>query len=352
MNPESRRSQGCIVVERRSFESSRLALVRRARTLPSWFFAAAAVPLLAVIVLMMAPMMSAPAAATATQTGPFLTLLFSRTEVTAAKNCVADDENVDRLDTVVAPRLYALGLHPTGTVETGPTQQKSLWCAHHGSTLAASWNLERELASEYGWSFVSHSASYPDDEAAWASSNLYDETCGSETKLVSEGLPGASGLFAWPDNYVYPPAENDVQTCFDFNRQYGSPVTNEPSATESPYTESTEQVSGGSCNDPNAACYNSMPRLAARRYTSPEAVAAIIAGADPDQWVTLQSYVFVSGSQPGQWDCRSQDWRVHWTDDPERYCWNDYLSIVDNLPTVVTVTDPASVAQAWGRAAG
>jgi len=55
----------------------------------------------------------------------------------------------------------------------------------------------------------------------------------------------------------------------------------------------------------------------------------------------LQSYLFVSGSQPGQWDCRSQDWQDHWTDEAERYCWNDYLSIVENLPTDMAVTDPS-----------
>jgi hypothetical protein len=297
------------------------------------------------------PVLTAPTAAATAQTGPFLTLLFSRTEVTAANNCVENDDNVVRLDTVVAPTLYALGLHPTGTVETGLTQQSSLWCDHYGMSLAASWDLEQQLASQYGWSFVSHSATYPDNEATWASSNLYDETCGSDEKLVSEGLPGADGLFAWPDNYVYPPAENDVESCFDFNRQYGSPVTNQASATQSPYTESTQGISGGACNDRSAACYDDSSPLATKRYSSPQAVAAIIAGAQPDQWITLQSYVFVSGSQPGQWDCTSPNWQDHWTDDGERYCWNDYLSIVDHLPTDVTVTDPASVAKAWGRTA-
>ena len=53
---------------------------------------------------------------------PFVTLLFSRTEMTAAQNCAADNLDVARLGTVVAPALAARGLHPTGTVETGVTQ--------------------------------------------------------------------------------------------------------------------------------------------------------------------------------------------------------------------------------------
>src|ERR1700759_586400 len=49
----------------------------------------------------------------------YVTLLFSRSEVTAAVNCVADDAGVERLDTGVAPELAARGMTGTGTVETG-----------------------------------------------------------------------------------------------------------------------------------------------------------------------------------------------------------------------------------------
>src|SRR5438093_7270916 len=45
----------------------------------------------------------APAPATALGPGPFVTLLFSRSEISAADNCVQDDTNIARLDTVVAP---------------------------------------------------------------------------------------------------------------------------------------------------------------------------------------------------------------------------------------------------------
>jgi len=47
----------------------------------------------------------------------------------------------------------------------------------------------------------------------------------------------------------------------------------------------------------------------------------------------------------------SSDWRQHWTYDTERYCWDDYLSIVSSLPAGITVTDPASVGDAWERVA-
>ena len=44
----------------------------------------------------------------------------------------------------------------------------------------------------------------------------------------------------------------------------------------------------------------------------------------PNQWLTLQSYVFVTGDRKGRWRCNARHWQDHWTDDAERYCWNDY----------------------------
>jgi hypothetical protein len=49
------------------------------------------------------------------------------------------------------------------------------------------------------------------------------------------------------------------------------------------------------------------------------------------------------------WNCTGSDWRSHWTMDVERYCWNDYQSILDAIPAAATVTDPKTVAEAWGR---
>ena len=42
-------------------------------------------------------------------TGPYVTLLFSRTEQTAADNCVAANTGVAQLTTTVAPYLKSLG---------------------------------------------------------------------------------------------------------------------------------------------------------------------------------------------------------------------------------------------------
>ena len=69
----------------------------------------------------------------------------------------------------------------------------------------------------------------------------------------------------------------------------------------------------------------------------------------PNQWLTLQSYLLVTGSRAGLWDCTSPNWQDHWTTDAERYCWNDYQTILNSIPSAVTTTDPKTVAQAWGR---
>jgi hypothetical protein len=56
--------------------------------------------------------------------------------------------------------------------------------------------------------------------------------------------------------------------------------------------------------------------------------------------------VFVTGDRRGHWRCNARHWRDHWTDDAERYCWNDYRRIVSAIPSAVRVTDPKTVARA------
>jgi hypothetical protein len=282
--------------------------------------------------------------------GPYLTLLFSRTAVTGASNCAEDDVGVARLDTVVAPTLNGMGLHPTGTIETGPTTTSTYWCGHSRSTLYASWDLARQLASQYGWTFGSHSATYPASQAAWAATNSFNETCGSEQALTAQGLPGAQGLFAWPDNYVYQPALSDVEACFDFSRPNAKTyITDQNTATAPPFFAAMRPLNGGTCNDSSASCFTSTAPLATTTYTLPSKVIAMLGQMTSSQWSILQAYVLVTGSRTGMWDCTSTNPTEHWTDDTERYCWNDYLTIMNALPAGMTVADPATVAAAWGR---
>src|SRR5207244_4953709 len=132
-------------------------------------------------------------------------------------------------------------------------------CGHNTQSALASWALPRSRAVRYGWSFASHSATYPNEADEWIALGLsgpYDETCGTAQQLSSEGLPGAAGLFAWPRNFVYAPVMPVVQACFGFNRLYTKSGTTDPAtATQPPYVESGNETKGGACNDRAAPCF-------------------------------------------------------------------------------------------------
>src|SRR6516165_11181714 len=102
-----------------------------------------------------------PPAATSLGQGPFVTLLFSRTEMSAADNCVENDTNIATLSGTVAPFLQSLGMAGTGTLVTARTNQSTRFCTHYNDDLTASWDDATNLAQNYGWHFVSHTATYP-----------------------------------------------------------------------------------------------------------------------------------------------------------------------------------------------
>src|SRR5205823_4380720 len=131
--------------------------------------------------------------------GPsYVTILFSRSEITTANRCVADGTNAVRLDTTVLPWLHQIGYKATGTVETGPTKQSSMYCTHSASTLAASWNQLTAFNQKYGFQPVSHSRTYPTNPplSQLSPSRQYSETCGSLQDLQNHGFRRGDGLFA------------------------------------------------------------------------------------------------------------------------------------------------------------
>jgi hypothetical protein len=175
----------------------------------------------------------------------------------------------------------------------------------------------------------------------------WNETCGSILDLRAHGHMRGDGYFAYPDNAW----NNDVQTnvvstCFAFGRKYQSAVATRTGVTTPPYYAVTQQVGGGSCADPSLPCFTlNVPWP----YRSPDLISGMMTNLSPGKWMILQAYVLVDGARAGKWDCTSSDWRAHWTTDWERYCWSDYLRILDAMPAAATVTDPKTVAQAWGR---
>jgi sugar lactone lactonase YvrE len=291
--------------------------------------------------------------------GPFVTLLFSRTEITAADNCVPDDNGVARLDTVVAPYLQTLGLTGTGSIETGVTRETGRFCTHFNDSLGASWADEGSLARNYHWSFVDHTATYPSSLGTLPATQSYAETCGSAATIDAHGLPGANGLIAYPGSQAAPvPLQTEYgASCFAWGRRFNSSgTTSYEAASTPPYWQATAGVNGGACNDPTAACYT-MATRGGKRYALPSTIISEIQALQPGQWFTLQAYLLVTGTNPAyrsngtQWDCTSPDPAEHWTNDTERYCWSDYQAIVSAIAAMptITVTDPLTVGAAFGR---
>ncbi len=300
----------------------------------------------------------APSPARAAVAGPFVTLLFSRTEVGGAVGCIEDDRGVARLTTVVAPQLAARGMVATGTLTTGVISESGQVCTSQGTSVLASWSTARDLAARYGWTFVSHTATYPADLSSLTDAQAAEQTCASARAIDLHGLKGGHGMIAYPGAQ---PSPTDLQTrfgarCFAWGRRYDPTGVTLRSAVAPPFWQQTTAVNGGACNVPTAACA-SVVSTGSRRYHLPGTYAAALRGLRPDQWLTLQAYVLVTGTSPPgsplRWDCTSADPRLHWSDNNERYCYRDYRAILDAVAAVpgVRVTDPLSVGVAFGRPA-
>jgi hypothetical protein len=298
-----------------------------------------------------------PAAAV---TKMYATMYFSRSEVTAADACTPDDTGIARLDTTVAPYLKSLGMAGTGSLVTAVTRKTKNNCTHNGDTLNASWAQATSLAQTFGWHFVSATATYPSDITSLPPLQQQAETCGSANTIDNHGLPGAHGLIAYPGAAGLP---TSVQAkygarCFAWGREYDkSGTTTIAMGATAPYWQFTRAFNGGPCNDPAAACYT-MAAQGSTRYATPAEIIALVDALTPGQWLTLQSYILVTGKNPPythngtRWNCNSSNPDLHWTNDVERYCYNDFRQVVQAIKARgITVTDPLTVGVAFGRPA-
>jgi hypothetical protein len=312
-----------------------------------------------------APRAGAAPAGSAAASGPFVTLLFSRSEISAADNCVENDTNIARLDTTVAPYLHSLGMAGTGTLVTDRTDATTRHCTHYNDDLTSSWADATSLAQNYGWNFVSHTATYPTlaQIENFTPAQAKAQTCGSEATIKAHGLPGAAGMIAYPGSYTKNPAVVNLQanygsTCFDWGRQYNQArhgLTKLADASTPPYWSYSLAVVGGPCNDPTQPCYT--VHVQNGRYTLPSTMISHIEALKPGQWFTLQAYLLVTGKNPKytsdkmRWDCTSSNPALHWTNTTVRYCYSDYQQIIQAIAAdpSITVTDPLTVGRAWGR---
>lgn len=300
--------------------------------------------------------------ADAAAAGPFATFLFSRTEITGAINCTPNSTHIARLDTSVAPFLHSLGMTGTGTLETGTIRDSERVCTpDNDQSVMGSWSDAAMLSTSYGWSFVSHTATYPEPEniSTLPPQRQWDETCGSEQAIDAHGLHGGAGLIAYPGATGSPAlTQQDFgEHCFAWGREYDPGATTlARAASTAPYWQETAAFNGGPCNARSAACYD-LPLSHGHRYTLPSALIARVKALAPGAWATLQSFVLVTGTDPAgsvlHWDCRSSNPALHWTSDNERYCYKDFQAVVRAVHArpSISVTDPLTVGVAWGRPA-
>lgn len=223
--------------------------------------------------------------------------------------------------------------------------------------------MTTSLANRFGWSFVSHTATYPGQLAKLTPTQSFAETCGSAVLLDGNGLPGGHGLIAYPGMQTAPLALQGGYgaNCFAWGRTYNkSGTTPAANGTTPPFWQDTEAVNGGACHVSTEPCYTVTSGANGHaHYDLPSTIVAKIQALQPGQWFTLQAYVLVTGTNPGysqnatRWDCTSPNPALHWTNDDERYCYSDWQQIVNAIAAMpsITVTDPLTVGVAFGRPA-
>ena len=275
------------------------------------------IPFTAAGAAIVSPVGAASAAATAP---PQLSIVFSRTELSAADHsvggeygtCVRDDRGIAPLDTVVAPFIasHYPNIHPVvGSVETGHMPDSGYWCAHNGKTAAASWAAMQNLQARYGWRFISASRTRVRNWTKLTPAQGTAETCGSRDDLLNHGLLGAGGQYNWPDNRIDLTVQQQyIRQCFDFGREYGSGVTTLAWSQANSGLQLTRGVHGGHCTDTTQPCSAGI----AAAYMTPNKVIGKIKALTPGQWLSIQSYVLVTGTNPSyatngnHWDCTSR----------------------------------------------
>jgi hypothetical protein len=293
--------------------------------------------------------------------GPFVTFLFSRTEMTAADGCMRDNAGIAPIGTVVAPYLRSRGMSATGTLQTGNTNPAGPLCLHYDESLGASWADAANLAKNYGWSFGSATATYLVGRLTPAKS--YAETCGSAAAIGAHGLPGGHGIVAYHGAAKPPVAlqTNYGAHCFAWGRRYGNEGTTPASAgTTPPYWQYTGAPNGGACNTRGAPCYHIPPRPARSIVTSCQAGLSLAsrrsgrasgAPSSPTSWSpapirrTPRTRRGGTAGRPIR-SCTGPN-------DNERYCYKDWKTIVKAVAAMpdITVTDPLTVGIAFGRPA-
>ena len=280
----------------------------------------------------------------------YLTLLFGRTQWEQRDSTCTTILPGSITLGQVAQELQRRGLTGVGIVITSWTSSSTRTC--RGRLVYPTWGDLASLRDGYGWIMVSGGVSHADMTKLTATQQR-QESCGSLPAFADRGHARATGLFAYGNNKYTTKIQTDVVgTCFAYGRTYGGGL-NLRSRMTAPWFQSTVSYNGGACNDLSRACADTSSH-GGRRYALPSDV-AVRMQPTAGQWSAVQFYRFVTGRRDDPadpsfaWDCTATDPRQHWSTRAEIYCWEDYKTALDAIPAGVTVTDPLTVANAWGR---
>jgi hypothetical protein len=277
----------------------------------------------------------------------YLTVLFGRSMIGSATAGCALRPGAVSLFTI-ADLLAARGIAATSNATVSQVG------ACGGTIRYATWDELATLRDTYGWTLTSRGMTTR-DLATLPPADQQSETCGSVQAFAAHGFTRAWGLFSYQGDTLVPSLQASlVDGCFSYGRDYEPQSNSYPIA--SPYVSYVYDVIGGRCHDPKLACY----RMAVKntRWYMPPALLAAYANAGVDgtgRWTILQFYRLVQGSSgtttstSPAWDCRSADPTDHWTSQPELYCLNDMLWVLDHVDPSVSYTDPATMGAAQGR---
>jgi hypothetical protein len=277
----------------------------------------------------------------------YVTLAFGRAQIgTVNASCAPLPGTVSLF--AIADLLEARGIVATLTATI------AMVGTCNGGVRNATWGELATFRDTYGWSVSSRGKTNRFTDTLTPAEQR-DETCGSLPTFAKHGHTRGWGMFAYPSGFASMAAQlGPVQECFSYGRLYE--LGSNPYPAAAPYLVKQLDIGGGRCRNSALACY----RIAVRRnrwYTPPRLLAAYAnAGLDgTGRWALLQWYRFVtgrSGAASGagkRWDCTSPETRNHWTSEPELYCLNDFLWVVDHIDRRVKVTDPATLGAAQGR---
>ncbi|HET7475574.1 MAG TPA: hypothetical protein VFJ97_06060 [Dermatophilaceae bacterium] len=266
---------------------------------------------------------------------------------TASSGCVPLPGALTLLE--IAGGLAAVGGTGTGHTIPGWTQEVNRGCTLRHDAIYPSWADLAMLRDRFGWSFVSAGQDHLNISKLTVAQQ-WQESCGSLSALAQHGHNRAWGLFAPRDNATTRQIQTEVvATCFAYGRKYRT-TSNLQGEMAVPWFQGTLSVNGGACRDPALPCYSIPTR---HRYLGRADLARAMRPA-AGQWSAVQVYHLVrdsllTGDPRSHWDCTSPNPDAHWTGRTELYCWNDYLAALQQIPTGTVITDPATVATAWGR---